>query len=351
VAEVLAEHGYATAGFAANLHYVSREYGLARGFAWYEDYVASPGELLLNSALGRYLSVRPAVRTLVGYYDIVGRKHVGRMNRDLEAWLDRAPDRPWFAFVNYYDAHEPYLPPVAFDTLFASSTQRKLFMTDQSIRGARRLGKNTMTDAEVRRLRESYEASIASLDDGLGRLFARMEAKGQLTNTVVIVTSDHGEQFGEHGLFVHGNSLYQPLVHIPFILAQPGAVPAGRVVHTPVNARDLAATIVDLAGATGAPPLPGRSLRGLWSGADSAAPEPLFLETQSTTGLQVWRAIVQDSLTYLRRDSTEMLFDLRRDPDQLVNLADSTAWTDRLGRLRSTLDSTLAATGPDHWGP
>src|SRR4029434_6029700 len=96
--------------------------------------------------------------------------------------------------------------------------------------------------------RDRYERAIAYLDSELGRLFAALERRGLLANTLVVVTSDHGDEFAEHGLVDHGNTLYRASLHVPLVLHFPGRVPGGRRVMQPVSLRNLAATVLDLVG-------------------------------------------------------------------------------------------------------
>ena len=356
LAEALVKKGYHTAGFVANLHYASREFGLDRGFMHYEDYAISFGEMFLNSSVGRYLAVRPDFRRLVGYYDILGRKNAARVNQRLLSWLEdqREESRPFFAFINYYDAHEPYLPPEEFDRRFASPTPRKPYLTDQSIRGARRLVKLQMTAAEIRREEEAYEASLAYLDHEIGRLLDSLEARGILQNTLVIITSDHGEQFGEHGMFVHGNSLYRPLMKVPLIMALPDNIPQSVVVEQPLNLRDIATTVLDLTGTHGEEQFAGRSLRRFWDSTMVAPDEPLLFEVITTgkpTGVvEELRSVVWGQMEYIRhQNGREELYDLRADPAELNNLARDATSGRRLSELRSAMDSIIQATGEDRW--
>jgi arylsulfatase A-like enzyme len=108
-----------------------------------------------------------------------------------------------------------------------------------------------------------YDGAIAYLDAELDRVLTTLQTRGVLDDTLVIVTSDHGEQFGEHGLFLHGNSLYRSLLHVPLIMRLPRAVPAGHV-STRVTLRDIPATVLDLVGLNAAP-LPGMSLARHWT--------------------------------------------------------------------------------------
>jgi arylsulfatase A-like enzyme len=357
LAEELGKRGYVTGGFAANLHYVSRDFGLARGFAHFSDYAISPGELVLNSSIGRYLSVRADFRRLVGFYDILGRKNAARLDRDLLGWLDGHKDgRPFFAFVNYYDVHEPYFPPAEFDRKFASAVKRKPYQTDQSIRGARMVGKLRMTPAEMEREHEAYMGAMNYLDTEIGRLLADLKQRGLLENTIVIVAGDHGEQFGEHGYFVHGNSLYSPVERVPLIISYPRTVPQGKTVSTRLNLRDLPTTIFDLTGTTPDRPFPGLSLRRYWDSTATPADQPMLFEV-ITTGkplgtVETLRSVVWGADTYIRHESgKEEAYNLDQDPGELHNLARDSAFAGRIAQLRSAMDSILRDTGPDVWGP
>jgi arylsulfatase A-like enzyme len=347
--------GYHTAGFVANLHYASRDFGLNRGFMHYEDYAISFGEMFLNSSIGRYLAIRPGFRDFIGYYDILGRKNAARLNRGLLSWLDhRDSTRPFFAFINYYDAHEPYMPPAEFDRRFASNVPRKPYLTDQSIRGARRLVKLKMTRREIRREHDAYAASLAYLDFEIGRLIDSLGSRGLLQNTLVIITSDHGEQFGEHGMFVHGNSLYKPLMNVPLVMALPGRIPANVVVDRALNLRDLATTVLDLTASKGAEGFDGHSLRRFWDSTLPSPEEPMLFEV-ITTGkpsgaVEELRSVVWGQMEYIRHeDGREEMYNLVTDRNEATNLARDSTLTGELGKLRSAMDSILAATGEDRW--
>jgi arylsulfatase A-like enzyme len=355
LAEALEKEGYHTAGFVANLHYASRDFGLNRGFMHYEDYAISFGEMFLNSSIGRYLAVRPDFRRLVGYYDILGRKNAATINGELLSWLDRrGNERPFFAFINYYDAHEPYFPPEEYDRKFASNTPRKPYLTDESIRGARRLIKLQMTRAEIQREHEAYAASLAYLDHEIGRLLDSLASRGVLRNTLVIITSDHGEQFGEHGMFVHGNSLYRPLTRVPLIMSLPDRVPEGQVVDGYLNLRDLATTVLDLTGAKKNEMFPGHTLRRFWDSTLAVPEEPLLFEVITTgkpTGVvEELRSMIRGTLEYIRHETgREELYDLAADPAELHDLARDSTRVAPLHSMRSTMDSLLQVTGDDKW--
>ena len=104
LAETLRARGYNTAGFVANTLYCGSETGLSRGFNHYEDYSISPGELLLSSSLGRTIANNSRLRQLTGYHNIVNAKDAATVNADFLDWVSRN-QRPFFAFLNYFDAH------------------------------------------------------------------------------------------------------------------------------------------------------------------------------------------------------------------------------------------------------
>lgn len=269
LAEELAAHGYATAGFTGN-YMVSWEVGLSRGFEHYEDYRRSAAQLLLSSAMLRKAAYWPRLRQALGRYDSVNRKRAASINDDVLAWIDRRPDRPFFAFVNYLDAHEMYNPPAPYRARFGPDTARKNHLTRYGLGGlGYRTGKAKMTPPEVEAERDAYEESIAYLDEQVGRLIDALDARGLRDNTVIIVSSDHGEHFGEHGRWEHASSLYPQLLHVPLVMRGPAPIPAGRRIADFVTLRDLAATILAMGPAIAS--LPGRSLARFWDPSGVAA--------------------------------------------------------------------------------
>lgn len=118
LAERLDSAGYRTGGFVGNLEYASRETGLSRGFAHYEDYPVSAGQLVLSSAILKRVTGSGLVRRLVGTEQRLNRRHAAQINRAFLRWVDRGSDRPFFAFLNYFDAHAPYYPPEPFTEAF-----------------------------------------------------------------------------------------------------------------------------------------------------------------------------------------------------------------------------------------
>lgn len=260
IAGLLTRAGFATAGFSANTGYVSRESGLARGFAHFEDFQATPGEMIRSNVMLRQLFERLGFGELV-HVDVRGRRTAADINGAFLKWLDRRPtSRPFFAFLNYYDAHAPYDAPPPFDSLFGGPLEARLRPAGPN------LGKR-----EVGRWRDQYDRSIAWIDAQLGALFRELEQRGMLDSISVIVSSDHGEHFGEHRFMGHATTLYGPVLHVPLVVRGPG-VPAGVRLGERVALRDLAATVLDLSNVENSGRVPGQSLARYWRGEGQGAP-------------------------------------------------------------------------------
>jgi len=339
LAEQLSGAGYNTAGFSANVWYASREMGLDRGFMHFEDYRRSFTQFALSPSIVRVLR-EEIVRQLGREDDMPDRKTAADINEAFLHWLDARSATPFFAFLNYYDAHTPYLPPERFAEQFRTGTA---LLPQLPIRAS---AAEPVDTATVRAARDAYEAALASLDRQLGLLFGELERRGVLQNTLVIVTSDHGEEFLEHGVAEHGNSLYLPSLHVPLMVVWPGSVPAGTRVSEPVSIRQLPATIMELAGLGDHSPFPGPSLAPAWQvGGSGLAQLPIYNQVGHATGLPDWYpvskgdmfAVLDGGLRYIRNgDGTAELYDFAQDPAERTNLAgDSTlrAAQTRLSRL------------------
>lgn len=275
LAERFSAEGYRTAGFVGNWFYTTRQSGLARGFDQYYALRRSvkqallsstPGQLLFASHLGRYTMEREA-----------DRRDARQISAQFLAWARHDDTRPFFAFLNYFDAHKPRVAP---------PTGYPAFVTGRSEQ-------------------DKYDGNIWYIDHHLGGLLEELDRSGILDKTVVVITSDHGELFGEHGLNGHGTSLYLPTLHVPLIILGDG-LPQGVHVRRPVSLIDLAATLEELRG-VGARSLPGRSLVGCWNGGEcepslitaavTRSPEPAR-KTPSANGPLV--TILADGWQYIR---------------------------------------------------
>jgi arylsulfatase A-like enzyme len=340
LAEHLVKKGYQTAGFSANTNCCSYEGGLARGFAHFEDYVLSPQSLLGRTVPGKWLL--EAITDLNDICDIkwvrLQSRKASEINSAFLNWLDgRRADRPFFAFLNYFDAHEPYLPPPQYLGRFGilpSSWRDYYFLLNYV-----GLQKDPKRARDVLMARDCYDDCIAYLDEQLGRLLDELRGRGILDNTVVIITSDHGEAFGDHGSTGHSYTAYLDELHVPLVVLAPEA-PAGRVVKNSVSLRDLPATVVDLLGIAADSPFPGHSLASCWGPASNRGGQvittPAFSEQADAAAREIHDAcggpshrefrmsLVANDQHYIRDNTgAEQLFNLTSDPREQLDLMNS----------------------------
>jgi arylsulfatase A-like enzyme len=314
LAELLRKEGYRTFGVSSN-GLLSRAGGFAQGFDTFEE---------------------------------LGFTMAPRVHRALEgqrAALERS--RPYFLWIHYFDPHGPYLPRDGEEvatlrreveektgkkgTEFAEAFREYLVRLALSSDPA-------VAEKALARMRRLYEGEVRFTDQMIGealRLLPRSE------NALVIVTSDHGEQFLEHGHLEHGKSLFAEEVDVPLILRFPGRVGAGQRLATPVSLLDVAPTIFDLLDLAVPESLGGRSLAPLLAGAKDRSVD-LFAEVNRSDIEQAgaWRS---GRWKYVRDFARgwERLFDLEADPLERNDLA--AARPEILERLRAEMDAHYAA--------
>jgi len=348
LAEVLRHAGYATAGFVGNFTQAGSPTGLDRGFLHYEDYPVTLISMLRRTGLLRRLFALDRIGRLVGRRPMVEATAAERLNHDLLGWVAERSGRPWFAFVNYNEAHGPYLPPAPYDTLYfpgpAPAADR---YWDNMVRA---YGPPPVPIEDLAISVDAYDGAITYLDREIDALLRELDGKGLLANTIVVVTSDHGELFGEHGVIAHGNSLFLPVLRVPLLLIAPGRIPSGIKIGSLASLRDLSATLLELAGIP-TPDMPGHSLAGLWGPAGPASvTDTLFSFVEYNRRLPKWppspvlkgslQSIVLDSLEYIRNgDGAEELYHLGRDPWQVRNLVSDSTYRADLVRYRAALQA------------
>ncbi|HXV77504.1 MAG TPA: sulfatase-like hydrolase/transferase [Candidatus Polarisedimenticolaceae bacterium] len=207
LAELLRSRGYQTAAFVSAF-VLDHRFGLDQGFELYDD------------------AVRP--KTRVGPEEIQERSATEVTDAAL-GWLGRrTADRPFFAWVHYFDAHVPYAPPLEFAARYPN---------------------------------RPYAGEIAYVDSQLGRLVAALDEQGLRERTLIFVIGDHGESLGDHGELTHGFFVYDSVMRVPFIVSAPALFAGPRVVDDAVaSVVDLLPTVADMLGIDEIPPLDGSSL-------------------------------------------------------------------------------------------
>ena len=373
VAEYLGARGYATGGFVGNTLYCASDSGLGRGFTTYRDFIfprLTPfksavlvdrvvvGLQSLDQLLIDRLSfdlLRPAVQHIWWLFN-GDRKSAAVVSREFLGWLSgvRQPERPFFAFLNFYDAHYPYqLPDMSIHRFGVEPRDSR---ESELIQNWWPMDKRGLSAQELGFVQDSYDDCVANLDEQLGRLFDELGRRGVLEQTWVIIAADHGESFGEHaGVFCHGTSLYQTEVHVPLMILPPSGkgspLPSARVVRQTVSLRDMAATITDIAGLAAEGSFPGESLARFQTEPSPAAAkalsevvpnDPLLNTDRSQLLKPHWplAGLAQDDWTYIRRDGEvqEELFRRRDDAKQQHNLASDPSVRAVLEQMRDTLN-------------
>ena len=346
LAEALGRQGYATAGFVGNVFYCNTLYGIGRGFARYEDAYenldVSLFETVRSSGLGK--RIVQACGYPIRLDDATSvRKTAAMLNRDVLGWIGRQRNaQPFFVFINYYDAHRPYvLPPDAEQRFGLASLpieeQAKIEKRFLDL-AARKSAPADLTHQQIANdgfnlYRHGYHSCIAYLDRQVGLLLDELERRRLLENTLVILTSDHGEQLGEHGLIAHGVSLYRQEVHVPLLIIPPSGVSTAKTVDDPVSLREIPATVAEWVGLGPQNPFPGRSLtRFMSDGMERPTPtSPVLSEVerneflpqmpQITAASGPLRSLVTQDQVYIRGDDgREELYDRVHDELEAVDL-------------------------------
>lgn len=282
-AEVFREAGYETGAVLGNMS-IGRGSGFEQGF---DATVDGPVRIFYLSAFEKV----PAIRILMGMgiappdavLRLLHRKtflqneavRADRINADAIDWLDdRDGDRPFFLFINYMDPHDAYDPPEEFRQKFAANADPELGF----VRYIRELGGTISSNRFVRdvapefdqakwdEMLDLYDAEIAYLDAEIGKLLAALDERGLGQDTIVIVTSDHGELFGEHGLANHFKALTREETHVPLLIRFPGKIDGGTRIATPAQLRDILPTVLELAEIPGGPEMDGSSLVAILDG-------------------------------------------------------------------------------------
>ena len=333
LAELLAHQGYTTVGVAANL-YMRSEFDLGRGFESLE--IPRPVPILADE---NWYLLRRSLRRVLSYeFDTAQFDRLFGRGEEIDGELlslvamRATPDRQFFAFINYMDAHFPYAPPRPFDTLFPGKdhrlTEEDLDAEQQAIAGGAPVPGNYRPH-----VLSQYDGGIAYLDDRIGKLVHWLKQQEAYDDTMIIVTSDHGEAFGERNHTGHANSPYQNLLHVPLLVKYPvsAAAPRARsVVDVPVSMVDVAPTILSVAGAPVPGTMQGRSLLE----ASAAAPRELYSETFPCATLQspecprgcIARAVFSWPYKFITStNGRRQLYDLSTDPDETRDLSQSQA--------------------------
>jgi arylsulfatase A-like enzyme len=256
-----------------------------------------------------------------------------------------ADDEPFFLFLHFYDVHTDFTPKDEYREKYVGPYAGRLTGSTIQLVNVRN-AEERLSDADVRWLREMYDAEIRQLDDLLGRFLGWLDDEGELDETLIVVTSDHGEEFQEHGSVLHGRTHYQEVARVPLLVRGPG-VPSATVVSTPVHGIDVTPTILGVMGIPSRQARDGIDLSPAWSG--GVLPERTFF-AEADHNNQVEGVLVSDIKKMVRQGSTKLLldthtgavelYDIGRDAAELQDLAPGAP--ERVAELRALLERFLA---------
>jgi arylsulfatase A-like enzyme len=252
IAELFRDGGYRTYLFSANA-YLSSEHNFHRGFQveehpWDEQYQEEALRIVraklepeaYAARLNRVRSGEPRKGDL---------KSAGALAKvGLEQWLRGSePGKPFFTVLNYMETHRPYIPPLEYRERMLTAEQVPASYDIHMQPWDYTFGLFEHSAEELELINGVYDAALAELDDRFAELLAGLESTGHLENTIIVLTSDHGEHLGDHHRLEHQFSLYEGLIHVPLIIHYPRRFAPGRDPQ-PVSGLDLFPTLLELAG-------------------------------------------------------------------------------------------------------
>lgn len=288
LAEKFRATGYETAGFHTNPQ-LRDEKNYHAGFETYNDFDdeaerLSPLRYLITQNLGSDSTVYKLLKRVYHFLRTASRSRdyteAPKLNQKALGWIDEEYDEeePLFLWTHYMDVHYPFYPPNEF---LEEVTDRSISNSRAiSVNGKMHEDSEELSDTDIADLQALYRGEVRYMDHYLGELIESLKQRGLYEDTIFVVTSDHGELFGEYGLFGHPPSGYEESFHVPLIVFGPG-VPEGETVDSTVTLLDLPPTIAELCGLDTDPRWSGESLVPLINGDKSVKDELSVLGNQS----------------------------------------------------------------------
>lgn len=336
LAELFQRNDYQTAGFS-DVPYVGPSTRLDRGF----DLLSN---LRANEVGLWHKGLKAAAR---GYRSLIGR--YSKLNEtpvlfgEAMAWLraQRGSGRPFFLYLHSDETHAPFLPPAKYRLKYSGLSRSAMAAINQD-KQLYVAGRVAMTGGDFRKLHALARGEAAYADAWVGRLMALLERLGELDHTVVVITADHGDNVGEHGLLRHGLCLYDTLLHVPFIIRPPGGA-GGQRIRNMVRLIDLAPTLLTLCGIEEEEARVEMQGQDLVRAMDRKRFEPFAIAELYRPTQTMWRKKVPEFMpTFLERydrrlrayrtathkliwasDGRHELYDLMHDPGEVQNLHDA----------------------------
>ncbi len=272
LAEVLGSNGYRTTGFFSG-PYLSPDYGFGRGFERYaacygndlalalEEQARCVRDVLSTADPQRATALQAEYSRAVKEAELLSQRDVSsKMVTDAvlgELASARIDDRPWFIFAHYFDPHYDYVPPPphdgSFDPDYQGSIDGRNFYRNPAVSVPKPLSnrprnrERTIGKRDLEHIQALYEGEIHWTDTQVGRILDDLRAHGELDTTLVVLLSDHGDEFFEHGNIGHRRTLFEEVLKVPLIMRYPARLPAGKVPVGVASLPDVFATVLELA--------------------------------------------------------------------------------------------------------
>jgi arylsulfatase A-like enzyme len=231
LAQLLSEQGYRSVGFS-NVQWVDEVTGAVRGFQEFHGRDVWRAPLPKENPLSH-----------------VRDKGAARIIDGVKRWIrEKKDDQPFFFFINLFEPHTPYIPPVPYDKLYLSSADmEKVPHINQDVLKYY-VGKAPITQDDFRVLGHLYDGELTYLDTRVGELVEYLRQNQLLDDCLLFITADHGENIGEHGHFEHRYCLYETVIHVPLIVRYPAMFENGKRIPAAVQTIDIYPTVMDILG-------------------------------------------------------------------------------------------------------
>jgi arylsulfatase A-like enzyme len=305
ISEILKKEGYLTYGYVANPN-LKRLFNFDQGFDFYDDYLMR--DKLYYATFRNLKKKIPFLEKIIkkdfNYWE---RDNIRLANKRIIPWLKHYKEKNFFAFIHYMDPHSDYRPPPPFN---------KMFPYDKDDENSKNIS--------------LYKGEICFVDHYLGRLFNILKLLKIYEKSLIIITSDHGDAFGEHKDYEHGNTIYQEQIKVPLIIKFPYSKFAGKVINSQVRSIDILPTILDFLNIKPTNNLEGRSLLPLLEDPYLNICNEVYIDHNLDDRI-ILKGIIKDNrwkyIYTIKSDKRDIkklgfeeLYNLKEDPKELNNL-------------------------------
>jgi arylsulfatase len=341
MAEIMSDDGYLCGAFMMGA--ISIGNGLLQGFDIYFEAVIGHDPASVHS---KWSIFRSDLTLMHLYNKLKQARDPALVNTLAREFIKEHRDRPFFLMVHYFATHTPYDPPEPYKSMYDPDYEGKFDIFTQKHNFAVMDGRLEMSDRDLQRIRALYDGGVTFTDQMVSELYATLEEEGLLDDTLLILTSDHGEELYDHMVFEH-DWMYNTNLRVPLIIRFPGAAHGGTRVSTPVGLIDLLPTVMDVAGVGASDEvkkeIDGRSLRGLLDGSSAYASGTVYQFDENNRYL----AVEDGKFKLIRyrwpdKEEPDRLFDLVADPYETANVKDRFPREyERLARVLEEHDASM----------